>query len=110
MARILVVDDEQSMRVMLEARLGKAGHAVELASGVSGVEKALAASEFDAVITDLRMRSAGSGLDVLRTVKAAQPEAEVILMTAFGSDEVRREGWSSAPTATWRSPPRWGPS
>ena len=91
MARILVVDDEQSMRVMLEARLGKAGHAVEVASGVSGVEKALAASEFDAVITDLRMRSAGSGLDVVRTVKAAQPEAEVILMTAFGSDEVRRE-------------------
>jgi two-component system response regulator PilR (NtrC family) len=91
MARILVVDDEQSMRVMLEARLGKAGHAVEVASSVAGVEKALAASEFDAVITDLRMRTAGSGLDVLRTVKAAQPEAEVILMTAFGSDEVRRE-------------------
>ncbi len=91
MARILVVDDEQSMRVMLEARLGKAGHAVEVASSVAGVEKALSASEFDAVITDLRMRSAASGLDVLRTVKGAQPEAEVILMTAFGSDDVRRE-------------------
>ncbi|HEY5677093.1 MAG TPA: sigma-54 dependent transcriptional regulator, partial [Myxococcales bacterium] len=91
MARILVVDDEQSMRVMLEARLAKAGHAVEVASSVAGVEKALAASEFDTVITDLRMRTAGSGLDVLRTVKAAQPEAEVILMTAFGSDEVRRD-------------------
>ncbi|HEY5676276.1 MAG TPA: sigma-54 dependent transcriptional regulator [Myxococcales bacterium] len=91
MARILVVDDEQSMRVMLEARLGKAGHAVEVAGSVAGVEKALASSEFDAVITDLRMRMPGSGLDVLRAVKAAQPEAEVILMTAFGSDDVRRE-------------------
>jgi two-component system response regulator PilR (NtrC family) len=91
MARILVVDDEHSMRVMLEARLGKAGHSLELASSVAAVEKALAASEFDAVITDLRMRSAHSGLDVLRMVKAVQPEAEVILMTAFGSDEVRRE-------------------
>jgi two-component system response regulator PilR (NtrC family) len=91
MARILVVDDEQSMRVMLEARLGKAGHAIEVAASVAAVEKALAASEFDAVITDLRMRTPGSGLDVLRAVKAAQPEAEVILMTAFGSDDVRRE-------------------
>jgi two-component system response regulator PilR (NtrC family) len=91
MARLLVVDDEQSMRVMLEARLLKAGHGVELASDVSGVEKALAASEFDVVITDLRMRTGGDGLGVVRKVKAAQPEAEVILMTAFGSDDVRRQ-------------------
>jgi two-component system response regulator PilR (NtrC family) len=91
MARLLVVDDEQSMRVMLEARLAKAGHAVEQASNLSGVERALSASEFDVVITDLRMRSGGDGLDVVSKVKAAQGEAEVILMTAFGSDDVRRE-------------------
>src|SRR6267143_1298845 len=91
MARLLVVDDEQSMRVMLEARLAKAGHGVEVASDVAGVDRALAASEFDVVITDLRMRTGGDGLDVVRKVKAAQPEAEVILMTAFGSDDVRRQ-------------------
>src|SRR3954464_8768535 len=91
MARLLVVDDEQSMRVMLEARLLKAGHGVELASDVSGVQKALGASEFDVVITDLRMRTGGDGLDVVRKVKAAQSEAEVVLMTAFGSDDVRRQ-------------------
>src|SRR5439155_1592930 len=91
MARLLVVDDEQSMRVMLEARLAKAGHAVDVAPNVAGVDRALAASEFDVVITDLRMRTGGDGLDVVRKVKAAQPEAEVILMTAFGSDDVRRQ-------------------
>jgi len=91
MARILVVDDEQSMRVMLEARLAKGGHAVDLAPDVQGVDRALAASEFDVVITDLRMKSGRDGLDVLRKVKAAQAEAEVILMTAFGSDDVRRQ-------------------
>ena len=91
MARLLVVDDEQSMRVMLEARLTKAGHAVDLASDIPGVERALGASEFDVVITDLRMRTGGDGLDVVRKVKAAQPEVEVILMTAFGSDDVRRQ-------------------
>jgi two-component system response regulator PilR (NtrC family) len=91
MARLLVVDDEQSMRVMLEARLIKAGHGVDLASDIPGVERALGASEFDVVITDLRMRTGGDGLDVVRKVKAAQAEAEVILMTAFGSDDVRRQ-------------------
>ncbi len=91
MARILVVDDEHSMRVMLEARLVKAGHAVELASDMPAVDRALAASEFDTVITDLRMKSGRDGLDVVRKAKSAQAEAEVILMTAFGSDDVRRQ-------------------
>src|SRR5467141_3756796 len=91
MARLLVVDDEQSMRVMLEARLAKGGHAVELASDMQGVDRALAASEFDTVITDLRMKSGRDGLDVVRKAKSAQAEAEVILMTAFGSDDVRRQ-------------------
>src|SRR4051812_31585808 len=91
MARLLVVDDEQSMRVMLEARLSKAGHAVEVAPDVPGVDRALSDGEFDVVITDLRMRSGKDGLTVVRKVKSAQAEAEVILMTAFGSDDVRRQ-------------------
>jgi two-component system response regulator PilR (NtrC family) len=91
MARLRVVDDEQSMRVMLEARLSKGGHTVELAGDVAGVDRALSASEFDVVITDLRMRGGSDGLDVVRKVKAGQAEAEVILMTAFGSDDVRRQ-------------------
>jgi two-component system response regulator PilR (NtrC family) len=91
MARLLVVDDEQSMRVMLEARLSKGGHTVELAGDIAGVDRALSASEFDVVITDLRMRGGSDGLDVVRKVKAGQAEAEVILMTAFGSDDVRRQ-------------------
>src|SRR5205823_3848712 len=91
MARLLVVDDEQSMRVMLEARLTKAGHAVQVAADVPGVERALAASEFDVVITDLRMRTGDDGLRVLRKVKDAEAEVEVILMTAFGSDDVRQK-------------------
>jgi len=37
------------------------------------------------------LRTGGDGLDVLRTVKSAQAEVEIILMTAFGSDDVRRQ-------------------
>src|SRR2546429_9975097 len=86
MARLLVVDDEQSMRVMLEARLAKAGHAVEVAPDVIGVERALAASEFDVVITDLRMRTGGGGLAALPQGERGQGGGGVILLTALGGD------------------------
>src|SRR2546422_78176 len=106
MARLLVVDDEQSMRVMLEARLAKAGHAVEVAPDFPGVERALADFEFDVVITDLRMRTGQDGLKVLRKVKDAQGEAEVILMTAFGSDDLRRQALELGARAVHARRPR----
>ena len=91
MARVLVVDDKQAMRVMLEARMSAQGHAVETAPDVAAANTALQATQFDVVITDLRMGRGGDGLDVVRAVKARQPAAEVILMTAFGSDDVREK-------------------
>ena len=91
MARLLVVDDKPAMREMLELRLGRKGHTIQAAADVRAVDAALEAAEFDLVITDLRMGRGGDGLDVVRKVRSQQPGAEVILMTAFGSDEVRRQ-------------------
>ena len=91
MARLLVVDDKQAMREMLEMRLTREGHAVETASDLGAVERALGLAEYDLVITDLRMGRGGDGLDVVRQVKARHPGTEVILMTAFGSDDVRKQ-------------------
>ena len=91
MARLLVVDDKQAMRVMLEARLSAKGHAVEQAPDVASVKAALEQAQYDVVITDLRMGRGGDGLDVVRAVKQKQPACEVILMTAFGSDDVREK-------------------
>jgi two-component system response regulator PilR (NtrC family) len=89
MARLLVVDDKDSIRTMLEMRLTAAGHAVVQAENVASADRALGSGEFDVVITDLRMGRGGDGLDVLRKVKEQQPQTEVIVMTAFGSEEVR---------------------
>jgi DNA-binding NtrC family response regulator len=89
MARLLVVDDKDSIRTMLEMRLTAAGHAVVQAENVVSADRALGSGEFDVVITDLRMGRGGDGLDVLRKVKDQQPQTEVIVMTAFGSDDVR---------------------
>jgi two-component system response regulator PilR (NtrC family) len=91
MARLLVVDDKQSMREMLEVRLGRLGHSVQLVANLAAAQAALADAEFDLVITDLRMGRGGDGLDLVRLVRSRNPPGEVILMTAFGSDDVRRQ-------------------
>ena len=84
MGRILVVDDHDSLRKGLVRALANAGHDVEEAgNGTAAIER-LQDSQFDVVLTDLRMGGA-DGMDVLRTTRSIQPSAAVILMTAFGS-------------------------
>ena len=84
MGRILVVDDHDSLRKGLVRALANAGHDVEEApNGTVAIER-LQDSQFDVVLTDLRMGGA-DGMDVLRTTRSIQPSAAVILMTAFGS-------------------------
>jgi Nif-specific regulatory protein len=84
MGRILVVDDHDSLRKGLVRALGNAGHDVEeAANGTVAIER-LQDSQFDVVLTDLKMGGA-DGMDVLRTARKLQPNAAVILMTAFGS-------------------------
>src|SRR6188508_3556080 len=84
MGRILVVDDHDSLRKGLVRALTNAGHDVEEAgNGTAAIER-LQESQFDVVLTDLRMGGA-DGMDVLRTTRSIQPSAAVILMTAIGS-------------------------
>jgi len=88
MARLLVVDDEHSMRVFLEVLLTRAGHTVEAAPDAASAIARDRAAEFDVVVTELMLgRGGGSGLDVLSAVKKNHPETEVIVMTAYASDE-----------------------
>src|SRR5260221_2850816 len=87
MARLLVVDDEPSMRVFLEVLPPKAGHPVEMASDPAAANRVLAAqTDLDLVLTDLRLGKR-RGLDILKKVKAERPDIEVIVMTAHASDE-----------------------
>jgi two-component system response regulator PilR (NtrC family) len=86
MARILVVDDERSMREFLEILLHKKGHEVATASGLPEALAAAAEGNLDLVITDLRLGD-GTGLDLLREVKARTPATEVVVITAFATAE-----------------------
>jgi two-component system response regulator PilR (NtrC family) len=86
MASILVVDDERSMRELLEILLRKEGHEVATeADAVSAIARARQAP-FDLVVTDLRLGQ-GSGIDVLRAVRAESPATEVVMVTAFATTE-----------------------
>jgi two-component system response regulator PilR (NtrC family) len=88
MARLLVVDDASSMRELLELHFTDKGHEVDVAADVNS---ALALfDEHDVVITDLRM-GRGTGMDLLRKVKAKRPETEVIVITAFATQEAGLE-------------------
>jgi two-component system response regulator PilR (NtrC family) len=86
MASILVVDDERSMREFLEILLAKQGHEVLSEAELGGALARIADSEFDLVVTDLRL-GRESGIDLLKAVKATRPSTEVVMVTAFATTE-----------------------
>jgi len=84
--RVLVVDDEQSMRDFLEIFFKREGYAVETAPDVATALVAVEADEFDVVITDIQMPDR-TGLDLLRELRRHAPDVIVIMITAFASTE-----------------------
>src|SRR4029450_5053800 len=89
-ARVLVVDDEKSMRDLLAISLEKQHFEVTVADGGEAAIDTLRREPFDVVITDLRMPTT-DGLQVLRAAKEASPELVVIVITAVGSTETAVE-------------------
>jgi DNA-binding NtrC family response regulator len=89
-ARVLVVDDEKSMRDLLAITLQKAGYDVTLAEGGEAAIEAIRRDPFDAIITDLRMPKI-DGLQVLRSAKELSPDTAVIMVTAVASTETAVE-------------------
>ena len=89
-ARILVVDDEKSMRDLLSITLGKEGYDVLTAAGGEPAIELLHRDSVDAVITDLRMPKV-DGLQVLRAAKEISPDTAVIVITAVASTETAVE-------------------
>jgi two-component system, NtrC family, response regulator PilR len=84
--KILVVDDERSLREVLSIMLKRAGYMVTEASdgdeAIGHVNKEI----YDLVITDLRMPKA-DGMDVLKAVKSSSPDTVVLVITAFATSD-----------------------
>ncbi|MEJ2696030.1 MAG: sigma-54 dependent transcriptional regulator [Candidatus Sulfobium sp.] len=84
--KILVIEDEKSMREVLKILLEEEGYDVAaVPDGLQGME-AIGNNIFDLVITDIKMPGA-DGFEVLNLVKEVHPETIVIMVTAFGTTE-----------------------
>ena len=90
MRRVLVVDDEENIRLVLRTLLKKNGYDVEVAE--SGEAALLLVDSFgpDVILTDVRMPKMG-GLDLLATLRAKQYPATVIVMSAYGNVDLALE-------------------
>ncbi|MGH9315271.1 MAG: sigma-54-dependent transcriptional regulator [Vicinamibacterales bacterium] len=85
-ARILLVEDKDSLREMLRHALEREGHAVLEARDGPEAARALQHDQPDLVLSDLRLPD-GDGFGVLRAAKEADADIPVIVMTAFGRIE-----------------------
>jgi two-component system response regulator HydG len=92
--RILVVDDEQSHRIMLKAVLTKEGYDVsEADDGISAV-KAIESESFDLILMDIRMTDM-DGIEAMGQIKRMSPSIPIIMMTAYASIKTAVEALKS---------------
>jgi len=90
--RVLVVDDDESIRVLIQRLLGKHGFMVETASdGAAALEK-VSKEDYDALVLDLMMPRV-DGFTVLRQLIASKPElvAKTVVATAYPKDVAKRQ-------------------
>jgi two-component system NtrC family response regulator len=83
---ILLIDDDQSLRRVIEYSLAERGYDVHAAASGEEALQLLGKEPLDAVITDITMPGM-SGMEVLQKVRQADPELPVIMITAYGTIE-----------------------
>jgi DNA-binding response OmpR family regulator len=82
--RILVIEDDEEMMSLLKDFLEDEGFETDSVSNGSDAFRKLVKGLFDLIITDIRMPGL-TGLDILPGIKKLQPQASIIVITAFGS-------------------------
>jgi len=101
--RILIIEDDAEMRSLLKDFFEEDGFEIDSVSNGSEAFRRIAREPFDLIITDIRMPGL-TGLDILPGIKKLQPEVSIIVITAFGSEEVRRKAFDRGATAYLEKP------
>jgi two-component system cell cycle response regulator CpdR len=83
MARILIIDDDETIRVVLLRTLVNAGHSVEQAGDGRAGLRALEREPFDLVVTDIVMPET-EGLELMMRVRELRPRSKIIVMSGGG--------------------------
>ena len=91
--RILIVDDEPSIRVGMRSYFRARGYAVDCAAERVEAEALLAKVPYSCVIADLCLSSGRGpdGLEVVASARSLQPEIPIVILTAYGSPAVEAE-------------------
>jgi DNA-binding NtrC family response regulator len=84
--KVLVVDDEEHLRRVVQVQLQQIGYQVETAANGAEALAALERGQFALMLVDMRMPGM-SGLELLKRVRAENPEVVVIILTAYGTIE-----------------------
>jgi two-component system response regulator PilR (NtrC family) len=92
MEKILVVDDERSMRELLELVLKRNGYSVHTAENGTRALDLVRQNVYDLMISDVKMPDI-NGIDLLQRVKEISPETQVIMITAFATVDTARRAW-----------------
>ena len=92
MEKILVVDDERSMRELLELVLKREGYAVHTAENGTRALEFVRQNVYDLLISDVKMPDI-NGIDLLERVREISPETMVIMITAFATVDTARRAF-----------------
>ena len=84
--KILLVDDEEALRLVMGRQLRRAGHNVTLAEDGFAAFNLIEAQRFDLVVSDMRMPRLG-GMDLLAKAREIAPDTEFVVLTGHGSME-----------------------
>ncbi len=84
---ILIIEDEKNQAELISKILTKKGFETSSAQSKKAALEALSSGRFDLILTDYKLPDA-TGLDIIKEVKAINPEITIIVMTAFGDVDI----------------------
>ncbi len=87
---LLIVDDERSMRELLEYMLSKEGYTISLAENGRTAVQMVESTDFDLILCDIRLGDI-TGIEVLRAAKQKNPQSVVIMISAYATTETAVE-------------------
>jgi len=86
MNRLLIVDDDLNILKVLKMRLESEGYLVQAASEINEAKDLATKDDYDLAIFDLKF-SDGNGIDLMKSIRAVDPDLPVIILTAYGTIE-----------------------
>jgi DNA-binding response OmpR family regulator len=103
MVRVMIIEDDEETRSLLKEFFEDEGFETDSVSNGVDALRMLSKDSFDLVITDIRMPGL-TGLDILPRMRRLKPDTPIIVMTADGSDDMRRKSYERGATIYLEKP------